>query len=189
MAKTKVFNLKKVVPSIFLESTENFNPRHFFKTEDEGGIFAHVDKYIFNLFDEKVKNSPAKELGSYEFTGYKYKIIHEDNIISEAKAEGIYDEVDSAHIMQICERQIVKGEKLLNDEGCANLFCTRNKKGELYKVEISLFKDGWFVLVRKFRASNRWDTGTRLFFSNLKSVKSDSLFSIFLKKLKIGLFF
>ena len=154
--------LKKIVSDISLEATASFIIRDFFKTKDKGGIFAYVDSDIFNWFDSKVKNSPAKELANYEFT----ENITEKNIIGDAEAGGIYEEVDFAHIKQICERHIVKGEKLLEEDGSGNLFWVRNKKGALCEVDVHLHSDGWFVFVRGFDASDEWDAGSRSFFRN-----------------------
>jgi hypothetical protein len=145
-----------------LEATEFFKTRDFFKTKDKGGIFAYVDGDMFNYFDDEVKNSPAKELASYEFT----KNITEENIIGDAKAGDIYEEVDLAHIKQICERHIVKGEKLLKEDGSSNLFWVRNKKGALCKVNVNLNDDGWNVNTNEFNPSNGWNAGNRSFFRN-----------------------
>jgi hypothetical protein len=73
--------------------------------------------------------------------------------------------VDLAHIKQVCERHIVKGEKLLKDDGSANFFWVKNKNGELCEVIVRLFSDGWFVYVYKFSASRRSDAGRMSFFS------------------------
>ena len=154
--------LKKIVSDISLEATASFIIRDFFKTKNESGIFAYVDSDIFNWFDSKVKNSPAKELANYEFT----ENITEKNIIGDAEAGGIYEEVDFAHIKQICERHIVKGEKLLEEDGSGNLFWVRNKKGALCEVDVSLHSDGWYVYVGGFSASREWDAGFRSFFRN-----------------------
>jgi len=154
--------LKKIVSDISLEATASFIIRDFFKTKNESGIFAYVDSDIFNWFDSKVKNSPAKELANYKFT----ENITEKNIIGDAEAGGIYEEVDFAHIKQICERHIVKGEKLLEEDGFGNLFWVRNKKGALCEVDVHLHSDGWFVFVRGFDASDEWDAGSRSFFRN-----------------------
>lgn len=154
--------LKKVVSSILLEATELLKTKDFFKTKSEGGIFAYVDGDIFNWFDSEVKNSPAKELASYEFT----EGITEENIIGDAKACGIYEEVDLAHVKQVCERHITKGEKLLKEDGSANLFWVRNKSGELCKVSVWLGSDDWSVIVYKFDASGKWSLGYRSFFRN-----------------------
>ena len=154
--------LKKIVSDISLEATASFIIRDFFKTKNESGIFAYVDSDIFNWFDSKVKNSPAKELANYEFT----ENITEKNIIGDAEAGGIYEEVDFAHIKQICERHIVKGEKLLEEDGSGNLFWVRNKKGALCEVIVRLRGDGWDVIVSEFCASDGWNAGRRSFFRN-----------------------
>lgn len=154
--------LRRVVSDITLGATGSFNTEDFFKTKSEGGIFAYVDPDLFNWFDSEIKNSPAKELASYEFT----EDITEENIVGDAKTDGIYEEVDLAHIKQICERHIVKGEKLLKNDGSANLFWVRKKKGDLCKVRVSLFDDGWRVRVDEFRSSSRWNAGRSSFFSN-----------------------
>lgn len=154
--------LFRVISDISLEATEIFKTRDFFKTKDKGGIFAYVDGDIFNYFDDVVKNSPAKELSSYEFT----EDITEENIIGDAKAGDIYEEVDLAHIKQICERHIVKGEKLLLEDGKANLFWIRNKKGGLCEVSVCLVSGGWNVHANDFDASRKWDAGSRSFFRN-----------------------
>ena len=154
--------LKKIVSDISLEATASFIIRDFFKTKNESGIFAYVDSDIFNWFDSKVKNSPAKELANYEFT----ENITEKNIIGDAEAGGIYEEVDFAHIKQICERHIVKGEKLLEEDGSGNLFWVRNKKGALCEVIVHLLSDGWDVIVSEFCASDGWNAGRRSFFRN-----------------------
>ena len=116
--------LKKVVPNILLESTKHLNTRNFFKTKSEGGIFAGVDNDIFNWFGTEIHNSPVKELASYEFT----ESIAEENIVGDAKVNNIYEEVDFAHIKQVCERHILKGEKLLEESGKANLFGYKTKE-------------------------------------------------------------
>ncbi|MEJ0001648.1 MAG: hypothetical protein WDN09_00435 [bacterium] len=154
--------LKRAVSGISLEATESFNTKDFFKTKDQGGIFVHVDGDIFSWLETEVKNSPAKELASYKFT----EDITEENIIGDAKAGGIYEEVDMAHVKQICERHIVGGEKLLLDNGYANLFWVRNKKGALCGVCVYWNDDGWDVFVVEFRASFEWRAGDRSFFRN-----------------------
>ncbi len=161
-AQTLFGRLKKVVSSVSLEATASFNIKDFFKTKDKGGIFGYVDGDIFNWFDSEVKNSPEVELASYEFT----EDIKEENIVGDAKTGGIYKEVDFAHIKQICERHIVKGEKLLKDNGQANLFWVRNKKGGLCKVHVRLRDDGWHVDVYDFDPVGEWDAGGRSFFRN-----------------------
>jgi hypothetical protein len=153
--------LKRVVSDISLESTGHFKTSDFFKTKSEGGIFASVDGDIFKWFDTEVKNSPAKELSSYEYT----EDITEENIIGDATAGGIYEEVDFAHIKQVCYRHIVNGEQLLSEMG-SNHFWVRNKKGELCKVSVWLFDGGWDVFVIEFDASYEWDAGRRSFFRN-----------------------
>jgi len=154
---------KKVVFDVSLEATEFLNTRDFFKNKDEGGIFAHVDDAILDWFDSEVKNSPAKELASYEFV----KDITEKNIIDNANMfGGIYEEVDLAHIKQICERHIIKGEKLLKEDGFANLFWVRNKRSALCKVDVLLCNSDWYVIVREFNASDGYSAGSRSFFLN-----------------------
>jgi len=154
--------LKRVVSDISLETTEIFNIRDFFKTKDKNGIFAYVDNDIFNWFDDVVKNSSAKELANYEFT----ESITEENIIGDAKTSNIYEEVDLAHIKQVCERHIIKGEKLLKDDGYSNLFWVRNKTGDLCEVRVYLYAAGWRVSVGRFRSTRRWCAGYRSFFRN-----------------------
>ena len=154
--------LKRVVSDISLEATELFNTRDFFKIKDKGGIFAYVDNDIFGWFDDVIKNSSAKKLASYEFT----ESITEENIIGDAKTGNIYEEVDLAHIKQICERHIVKGEKLLKDDGSSNFFWVRNKTGGLCEVHVWLRCDGWRVGVHGFYARLEWDAGRRSFFRN-----------------------
>ena len=119
--------LKKVVSEISLEATESFKTREFFKTKGQGGIFTYVDKDIFNWFDDEVKNSRAIELAGYEFM----EDITEEDIVDDAKVDQIYEEIDLAHIKQVCKRHIIDGEKLLDESGKATLFWLRNKKGEL----------------------------------------------------------
>jgi hypothetical protein len=164
LGKTQMLfrRLSRVVSDISLEATEIFKTREFFKTKDKDGIFAYVDGDIFNYFDDVVKNSPAKELSSYEFT----EDITEENIIGDAKAGDIYEEVDLAHIKQICECHIVKGEKLLLEDGKANLFWIRNKKGGLCMVIVRLGCVGWDVRTYVFDASFTWYAGYRSFFRN-----------------------
>lgn len=157
-----LIRLKRVVSNILLESTASFKPRDFFKTKSEGGIFAYVDNDLFNWFDAEVKNSPAKKLASYEFT----KNITEENIIGDARARRIYEETDLAHIKQICKRHIIKGEKLLKENGQANLFWVRNKKGDLCEVGVWLYGGGWGVRVCEFRPSDGWGAGACSFFRN-----------------------
>lgn len=154
--------LKRVVSDISLEATASFKTRDFFKTKSEGGIFAFVDGDLFNWFDGEVKNSPSKELASYEFT----ENITEENIIGDARTGGIYEEMDLAHVKQVCERHIVKGEKLLKENGSANLFWVRNKKGGLCRVDVWLRSDGWDVGVHRFNASSWWRAGICSFFRN-----------------------
>ncbi len=154
--------LLKVVSDIQLEATKSFKTREFFKTKDNGGIFAHVDGDIFNYFHDEVKDSPAKELASYEFT----ENITEENIVADAKSSNIYEEVDLAHIMQICKRHIIGGEKLLLEGGKANLFWIRNKKGELCEVGVGLGVGGWVVSTSPFDPSDGWGLGRRSFFRN-----------------------
>ncbi|MFA6274408.1 MAG: hypothetical protein WC662_04570 [Candidatus Paceibacterota bacterium] len=154
--------LKKVVSGISLEATETFRLADFYKNKDQGGIFAYVDSDIHKWFDGEVKNSPAKELASYEFA----EDITEENIIGDAKADEIYEEVDLAHISQVCHRHIIRGEKLLLEDGKANLFWVRNKSGGLCEVFVWLSVDGWEVSVREFGASLEWDLGGGSFFRN-----------------------
>jgi hypothetical protein len=153
--------LKKVVSNISLEATGFFNTRDFFKTKSEGGIFAYVDQDIFGWFDDEIKDSPAKEFAGYEFT----EDITEESIVGDAKAGGIYEEMDFAHIRQVCERHF-SGEKLLKEGGSANLFWTRNKNGELCWVGVWLSGDGWVVGVFKFNPSDGWGAGGQSFFRN-----------------------
>ncbi|MFA5838680.1 MAG: hypothetical protein WC849_01950 [Candidatus Paceibacterota bacterium] len=154
--------LKKVISNIYLEPTEHFNTRDFFKTKNDGGIFAYVDNDIFNWFETEIHNSPVKELASYEFT----EKITEENIVGDAKTNEIYEEVDFAHIKQVCERHISKGEKLLQENCKSNLFWVRNKKGELCKVSVWLNDDGWYVYVIGFYARSGWGAGGHSFFRN-----------------------
>lgn len=153
--------LKRVVSGVSLEAITSFKTRDFFKTKSEGGIFVYVNNDIFNWFDDEVKNSPAKKLTSYEFT----EDITEENIVADAKAGGIYEETDLAHVKQICERHIVKGEKIFSETD-SNLLWVRNKKGDLCKVSIRLDSDGWYVRVHKFSAQYVWFAGFRSFFRN-----------------------
>lgn len=155
--------LKKVVSGISLKATASLKTHDFFKTKSEGGIFAYVDGDIFNWFEDEVKNSPAKELASYEFT----EDIIEENIIRDAKIGGIYEETDLAHVKQVCERHIIKGEKILSETG-SNLFWVRNTNGNPCEVRVWLNIDGWHVDVYGLNASSQWNAGGRSFFRNLK---------------------
>jgi hypothetical protein len=154
--------LLKIVADISLEATVYLNTREFFRTKDKGGIFGYVDSDIFSWLETEIKNSPAKELASYEFT----ENITEEKIIDDAKTGGIYEEVDMAHMKQICERHILKGEKLLKEDGSANLFWVRNKKGGLCKVYVYWGDVEWNVRIYEFYASFEWDAGGRSFFRN-----------------------
>ncbi len=158
--KNELGRLYKVTPVIQLEANKNFKVNDFFKTKENGGIFLYVGDNIFNYFNEEVKNSPVKELASYEFI----KDINEKDIISYVKEGNIYEELDLSHIKQICERHIVKGEKLLLEDGEVNLFWIRNKKDDLYEVYVLFDGDGWSVSARSFIASRVWSMGTRFFF-------------------------
>lgn len=154
--------LKNVVYGIQLENTVSLNIFDFFKTKDNGGIFSYIDSDVFDYFESEVKNSPAKELSSYEFT----EQITERNIIGYAKIGGIYEEVDLAHIKQICERHILKGEKLLLENGQSNIFWVRNKKYRLCKVNVCFSGSGWRVYALEFGSSIEWPAGDRSFFLN-----------------------
>lgn len=154
--------LKRVVSDISLEVTPLLNTKDFFKTKSEGGIFVYVDNNIFSWLDEEVKNSPAKRLAIYEFT----ENITEEIIIGDAKTSGIYEETNLAHVKQVCERHIVKGEKLLKEDNYSNLFWIRNKSGGLCKVRVWLNDGGWDVDVYEYGASYEWDAGGRSFFRN-----------------------
>ncbi len=164
LGEVQVFfgRLKKVVSDISLEATESFKTREFFKTKEQGGIFAYVDQDIFSWFNDEVKNSPAKELASYEFI----EDITEEDIVGDAKTGQIYEETDLAHVKQVCERHIIKGEKLLDETGKANIFWVRNKKGGLCGLDVWLRDVGWRVNVNKFCPTYRWLAGFRSFFRN-----------------------
>ena len=102
-------------------------------------------------------------MASYEFT----KDITEEEIIVDAKTDGIYEETDLAHVKQVCERHIVKGEKLLKEDGSSNLFWVRNKNGELCGVNVWLRGVGWNVSVDRFSSSFMCGlVGDRSFFRN-----------------------
>lgn len=133
--------LHKVIPNIILQHTKSFNVHDFFKTKKKGGIFAHVNNYILSYFYDNIVDSPAKELASYELI----KHITEGDIVNDAKTHNIYEEVDFAHIMQICKRHIVGGEKLLFEEGKSNLFFVRNKEEALCLVLVFSSENGWYV--------------------------------------------
>ena len=155
-------NFKRVASNISLKSTNSFKIRDFFKTNDNGGIFIYVNDDIFQWFNHEVKNSPVKELASYEFI----KDITEQKIFGDARTVGIYEEVDFAHIKQICERHITKGERLLKDNGRANLFWVRDKIGTLREVNVHWITDGWRVFVHGFIPSRGWYAGDISFFHN-----------------------
>ena len=152
--------LKKVIPNITLEATECFNTRDFFKTKDEGGIFAHVDSDIFKWLPNEVKNSPAKDLASYEFT----EDITEENIVGDAKIGEIYEEVDLAHIKQVCERH-QRGESIFMMNK-VTLFWIRDTKGDLCRVDVWLDEGGLHVHVDGFDSDYRWYAGNGSFFRN-----------------------
>jgi len=154
--------LKRVVSDIYLEATSSFFISSFFKTKAEGGIWAYVDGDIAKSFDDEVKNSPEKELSSYEFT----EDITEENLIGDAKAGDIYDELDFAHIKQICYSHIILGQKILNEDGKSNIFWVRNKKGDLCRVYVWLDTDGWYVRVDPFSPQREWCAGGLSFFCN-----------------------
>jgi hypothetical protein len=132
--------LLKVVSDITLESTNSFKIRDFFKTQDDGGIFNHVSIDTFHFHDEVI-NSPAKELARYKFS----ENIALKNIIRDAKKHNIYEEVDFAHIKQICERHIVAGEKILYEEYEVNSFWVRSKFNQLHEVIVILSFHGWSI--------------------------------------------
>lgn len=164
LGEVQIFSgpFKKVAPDIFLEATELLNTKDFFKIRREGGIFVYVDENLFNWFDNEIKNSPAKKLAGYEFN----EDISEQNIIGDAQAGGIYEETDLAHISQICERHIVKGEKLLS-ETSSNLFWVRDENDNLCNVYVWLYyHDGCRVRVRRYIPSKGWVAGVRSFFRN-----------------------
>ena len=128
MIKNKFGQLICVTPIICVEATESLKVCDFYKTEDKGGIFAYVDNNLLSWFGDEVKNSPAKELLGHQFT----KEGANNPKLGEVYE---YEEMDLAHIKQICERHIIKGEKLLREKG-SNLFWVRkkivkNKKGVL----------------------------------------------------------
>ncbi len=160
--QTSFGGLKRVISNIKLEATTSLNVKDFFKLKENGGVFKYVDSNIFNWFDGEVKNYPAIELASYELI----EDITDKKIINDAKTGGIYVEVDLAHIKQICERHIVKGEKLLRDDGHSNLFWVRNTKSGLCRVNVYFDGGGWFVYVDEFIPSYGWYTGYRSFFRN-----------------------
>jgi hypothetical protein len=157
--------LKKIIPDIILKATENFNTKNFFKTRENGGIFFYVDPDIIGWFDTEIKNSPAKELAGYEFT----EDITEESIVGDAKAGEIYEEVDLAHVAQLCERHYKSESIFMMDK--ATLFWVRKKAepgkvGELCLVHVWLAADGLYVGVFKFDAPCQWDAGYRSFFRN-----------------------
>jgi hypothetical protein len=156
--------LKKVGSSISLETTEYFVVRNFFKTKVDGGIFVYVGEGVYKWFNGEIKNSPAKELASYRFT----KEITSEDIISDAKTGGIYEEVDLAHIYQICYRHIVKGEKLFKEDEL-NIFWVRTQKvvkGQLCELYVWVADGGWCVDVSEFCDFSERIAGNRSFFRN-----------------------
>lgn len=160
--QTDFGRLHKVIPNITLQGTQSFNIRDFFKTKKQGGIFAHVNKYTLSYFHDDIVDSPAKELASYELT----KELIEGDIVDDAKTCDIYEEVDFAHIMQICKRHITGGEKLLLEDGKSNVFFVRNKIGELCLVLVFLSNHGWYVSSGLLRASRVRPFKYRSFFRN-----------------------
>lgn len=152
--------LKMRVSNIFLEPTERLIIRDFFKTKSEGGIFSYIAPGVLRIFGTEVENSPAKELAGYEFP----ESITRKGIIDYVKSVEIYEEVDFAHIKQICERHIIKGEKILKDEGI-NLFLVRDTTGQLFEVPV-WYKDGWNIHEYRFPSSNMWYGAVQSFFSN-----------------------
>lgn len=153
---------KKVVSGITLEATELFEIDKFLRSKDEDKIFDYVDPYIFDLFNNEVKNSPVKKLANYEII----KHCFEKEIIDSADICGIYEEVDFAHIAQICKRHIIKGEKLLKENNFRNLFWIRSKNVELCKVIVWKNEHGWGIYVSKFELNNKWIIDYCSFFSN-----------------------
>ncbi len=151
--------LKKITSDISLESTAFFDVRDFFKTKNEGGIFTCVDSDIFGWLETRIKNSPAKKLASHEFV----EKITEKNVVASAKVGRVYEEVDMAHVKQVCEKHIIKGEKLLKDDGSSNLFWVRNKNGDLCRVSV-FWHRGWYVSLHEFNPSFDWHAGNRSFF-------------------------
>ena len=154
--------LFKIVPDISLKETEYFNTCNFFKTKKKGGIFSEVSWDIFIWFETEIKNSPAKELASYELT----KDVTEEDIVGDAKGGGIYEEIDLAHVGQICLYDFIEGKKLFKKNGQLNLFWVRDKKGNLCEVLVWRDADGWNVDVRRFNAPSRWSADSRSFFRN-----------------------
>lgn len=137
----------KEISNIHLKATSNFEMADFFKTKDQGGLFSYIDKTIFDLF-LPVINSPALNLGRYKVRAD----ITEPNIFTILEKQGIYVELDLAHVMQICKRHIVDGETLLREDYQANVFCICNTDGILSKIDVWRFagKD-WWVTTRTFK--------------------------------------
>ncbi len=155
--------LLRVVSDITLESTKNFNTRDFFKEKSKGGMFLYIQEDFFEHFSCEIKNSPAKILARYETE----EDMNQKQIIVDAKKSDIYEEVDLAHVMQICKRDIINGERLLLRNRNSNLFLIRNKKSELCFVELSQSGDRfWNISVGKVFDYGKFFFGYGLFFRN-----------------------
>ena len=168
--KTKPFptigHFKQIVAPINLEATELLTEAQIKDFFDTKNFVGGVSNDIFSWLPKEVKNSPVLEMANYEFT----ENITEQSIIDDAKAGGVYQEVDLAHIKQVCERHF-SGEKILKEDGSANLFWVRHKNGDLCKVSVWLYSDGWYVSVYEFDSDYEWNAGRRSLFNN-KVVKN-----------------
>jgi hypothetical protein len=163
LGKDFFWSLRKI-SDIFLSQKESpaLKIKTFFKTKEEGGIFAHVDKNILTWFKDQVESSTIIGLSSYEVT----KNVYEEDIIYDSKTGKFYGEFNFSQIKSVCERHIINKEDIFTENGTANIFFVKNKSKELCRVNIHLNDDGWYVDVRKYSPSHIWCAGRRFFFFN-----------------------
>lgn len=155
-------HLKKISGPIKLECVLNFNYGDFFVTKEKGGIFDILSGedafFIGNAFIGNRAYSSELTLANYEFAD----CLSERELVEIAAKLKIYKLLTMAHVMQICRLHIMKGIKLLKEDGSKNLFLVSYSFGIVVYREIISKK--WCAKMIPRNDFKLWEPGNAAFF-------------------------
>ncbi len=139
-------SLQRIKGSYFLQKEEEVEIRTFFT---EGLMFEHVDPNLFELFPERITDSP--EIFVYGYSPIKK--ITEEELVDDAIYAKIYNHLTMVHIRQICLRNRL-GLNTLSEKG-STLFFIKDKYDHLCVIKIFINK-GFNLRVYKYSPKSIW---------------------------------
>ncbi len=171
----KAFNAKPII-TVMLQSTLEFEVEEFFN-ENSGSFFNKIDRDIAH-FPKAIEKSPALEIAIIDLP--EDETVTEEQVFYFSRTKPYYwknkVKIDLAHVAQICQMRVIKGESDENGElslkpNYPNLFFMYDEHHNRYLVEI--WNDGahWNLSISVYMPAGKLKPGSRIFFIELKKKK------------------